>query len=1344
MTIMFQDTDSITDNSHFQSVLGHLNDQRTQGVLCDVTVVVEDTKFKAHKNVLAASSMYFKDVFFTQERRISGQLLELSDFKSDVFAEILNFIYCAKVMATEVEEIKALTAAGKKLGIPFLENLGHLLDQEKQCTDDSQGNTLPDSVQGGNSSISLFSTNSHTMKKETVNSNQEQRTDDLACLSGPRITNAFSIFETGTNDDLFSPLDLRANAKRPSENDHIPVLCPSQNKTVTEIEQTHALSEHSYAASTILNQVRRVSESQGTTAIDLRQQNTFASKVVSKQFLNHSRSPLKKRYKMCTNLLNDDVGLQHSHTEFNVIPTTAPVSTSTSFNNKANENSTMETISSIADNNYEVKMPSSVLTEPVELHPNPYGCEYCSARFSNEALLNIHVQSHKKRFVSHLACKYCHKKFTHLKRLRNHEQTRCKAKVSAKAEDATDLPEEHIDIEKISSPKETLPEDLQENSAENEKGITDDLKDLDDKEKTINMPRLYVCSVCKRSYVTLSSLKRHENVHSWQRAYPCHYCNKVFALAEYRTKHEIWHTGERRYQCIFCLETFMTYYILKNHQKSFHGIDPRVAVKKKSANGGFKSGLYPFKLYRLLPMKFRKRQYKTYSETFSENSDCTDQSFTVSMATDIQHPLGSTSSGVNFEDNKLATPNGTDAVSLRQLFTMPVTFMATPKVVASVTPCANFLQPSTISQPPSTETEVNLRKTLKKTSNSESISTKSSLDYKNQESSLTSLGQTPSSAVAATNRICSVIVSNNNGHVLTDKMNAEKEKQSSMLLDMNNLKCLDDGSENHLNGQLRQVHSAGVQISEEAPKEPLQEPEGDPSNVNDNMHNEVSKTETYIAKPACPGPAFDSQVPPLCQITVKIGDEAIVRRRIKGSNLFQTKQEKFCWNSFSQEDQKCTEKMEQDNRRSHISLRSRTDSGPLIEPELYDDMTDQDTADKLWRPYYSYKPKKKTKGGKKLKSKRRRKSNCGASGKHMRVNIKKKDCAHVDYVDRNLRAHHQVFVNTDAETKHLKRKLYKQPYTCDHCQALFSNRSALKMHIAESHTDNQSYTCKTCGRQLSSEEMHDSALYPGEHKDYACKNCVEDGSCFKDGFKNYNTEKRYRCSFCPQRFLYLATKKSHEKKHLEKHGKCYPCCYCSKVCKSSAALGMHQKKHFIKTEEEEQQHSAAAEVHCQIKPSKSPNDKEHKMDLEPKLENDTEVIRNGCFQECNKSDDKKLKLPCENEVLPYHGTHVQLLPNSGWVKLPNALTEQHPNRHSDILCEQTQCNIEMVTQTQEDAYMPSIMCKEYQTYNNSQGACHVDRWGEQKRWNVCRDFPKAEYKFPCKEETTFHTDYYSK
>lgn len=69
----------------------------------------------------------------------------------------------------------------------------------------------------------------------------------------------------------------------------------------------------------------------------------------------------------------------------------------------------------------------------------------------------------------------------------------------------------------------------------------------------------YICIVCRRSYVCLTSLRRHFNVHSWEKKYPCRYCEKVFPLAEYRTKHEIHHTGERRYQCLACGQYFINY-----------------------------------------------------------------------------------------------------------------------------------------------------------------------------------------------------------------------------------------------------------------------------------------------------------------------------------------------------------------------------------------------------------------------------------------------------------------------------------------------------------------------------------------------------------------------------------------------------------------------------------------------------------------------------------------------------------------------------------------------------------------------------------------------------------------
>ena len=104
----------------------------------------------------------------------------------------------------------------------------------------------------------------------------------------------------------------------------------------------------------------------------------------------------------------------------------------------------------------------------------------------------------------------------------------------------------------------------------------------------------YVCMVCKRPYVCLTSLRRHFNTHSWEKKYPCRYCNKVFALAEYRTKHEAHHTGERRYQCLLCNDMFLNYQVLSTHCKQAHNQDPSGRKEKDDT---------PNNLYRLLPYK---------------------------------------------------------------------------------------------------------------------------------------------------------------------------------------------------------------------------------------------------------------------------------------------------------------------------------------------------------------------------------------------------------------------------------------------------------------------------------------------------------------------------------------------------------------------------------------------------------------------------------------------------------------------------------------------------------------------------------------------------------------------
>ena len=76
---------SATDTQYSSSLLQSLNEQRGHGLFCDVTVIVEDRKFRAHRNILSASSTYFHQLL-----SVAGQVVELSFVRADIFAEILN------------------------------------------------------------------------------------------------------------------------------------------------------------------------------------------------------------------------------------------------------------------------------------------------------------------------------------------------------------------------------------------------------------------------------------------------------------------------------------------------------------------------------------------------------------------------------------------------------------------------------------------------------------------------------------------------------------------------------------------------------------------------------------------------------------------------------------------------------------------------------------------------------------------------------------------------------------------------------------------------------------------------------------------------------------------------------------------------------------------------------------------------------------------------------------------------------------------------------------------------------------------------------------------------------
>ncbi|KAJ6651289.1 hypothetical protein lerEdw1_021115, partial [Lerista edwardsae] len=83
--------------NHAKQLLLQLNQQRAKGFLCDVIIVVENALFRAHKSILAASSMYFKSLVL-HDNLIN---LDTDMVNPTVFRQILDFIYTGKLLMTD-------------------------------------------------------------------------------------------------------------------------------------------------------------------------------------------------------------------------------------------------------------------------------------------------------------------------------------------------------------------------------------------------------------------------------------------------------------------------------------------------------------------------------------------------------------------------------------------------------------------------------------------------------------------------------------------------------------------------------------------------------------------------------------------------------------------------------------------------------------------------------------------------------------------------------------------------------------------------------------------------------------------------------------------------------------------------------------------------------------------------------------------------------------------------------------------------------------------------------------------------------------------------------------------
>ncbi|KAL6105072.1 bach2 [Pungitius sinensis] len=111
-------------NVHCANVMLSLEEQRRQGILCDVTVLVEGREVRAHRAVLAASSRYFLQALLGHNgaHGEAEPIINLPDkVSAEGFAPLLQFAYTAKLVLSR-ENIHEVILCADFLGIHNLED----------------------------------------------------------------------------------------------------------------------------------------------------------------------------------------------------------------------------------------------------------------------------------------------------------------------------------------------------------------------------------------------------------------------------------------------------------------------------------------------------------------------------------------------------------------------------------------------------------------------------------------------------------------------------------------------------------------------------------------------------------------------------------------------------------------------------------------------------------------------------------------------------------------------------------------------------------------------------------------------------------------------------------------------------------------------------------------------------------------------------------------------------------------------------------------------------------------------------------------------------------------------